>query len=105
DVDISGATLVARTAWIWSNATASSGTPALFNNGSTIGITLTTTASLYTNIATSASYPSSASAVGEVGQGSNTTQLFETGMMIAFTPAASGGEYDGSAIRVRMREW
>ena len=93
DVDISAATIVARTAWIWAKQlVAVAGTPGITNNGTTTAITLTTTSALYTNIVDSASYPSDVAGIGmrSAGVAADATDLFECGMLIAYTPAAGG---------------
>ncbi|OGK19092.1 hypothetical protein A2799_04835 [Candidatus Roizmanbacteria bacterium RIFCSPHIGHO2_01_FULL_39_24] len=86
DVDISGNTLVARTAWVWAKkgtGTTTTG-PSLYNNGTAVSITLTTTSTMFTDIVDSASYPSNSQAVGmQAINGGADTFFYEGGMMVA----------------------
>ena len=89
DVDISAATIIARMAWIWAKQLiAVAGTPGITNNGTTTGITLTTTSTLYTDIVDSSIYPSDVAGIGmrSAGVAADATDLFECGMLIAYIP-------------------
>src|ERR1043166_7679830 len=86
DVDVSGATLVARCAWMWAKAAATSGTPKITDNGSDFAVTLTSTSALFTHLTTSASYPSNSAGIGLVSTGTaDDTFLYECGMLLAYT--------------------
>ena len=88
DVDLTGTTLVARSAWIWARAAATGGTPGIVDNGATTGITIAATSALYTLITDSATYPSNAAGIGMRSMGTaDDTFLYECGTLIAYTPA------------------
>lgn len=91
DEDLTGATLVARSAWIWAKKGSGAGSgEEIYNNGSTTGISLTTSSALYTDIADSATYPSNAAAAGLKGiAGAADSFLYECGMLIAYIPGAA----------------
>lgn len=73
---------------IRSNASPGVGTPQITNNGSSTNITLTTTPAIYTNVATSASYPSNAAGIGMVASGGTASTIwYEGGMLVAYIPA------------------
>lgn len=96
DVDISASTVVARAAWIWAKEAAVSGTPKITNNGTDTGITLAVTSALYTNLVTSATYPSDAAGIGMVSSGTaDDTFLYECGMLVAYTPTAGATTAQG----------
>lgn len=96
DVDLTGATIVGRLAWIWAKEAAVSGTPKITNNGTDTAITLAATSALYRNAVTSASYPSDAAGIGMVSSGTaDDTFLYECGMLIAFTPASTAAQQPG----------
>lgn len=83
DVDISTATMIADAAWVYANS------------GSSCTGNITNT--LFTNIVSSASYPNNSAAVGIQSCGSATTvSLYETGMLIAYTPLGGSGAADGA---------
>ena len=94
DVNISGATLIARMAWVWAKATTGGlGSPKITNNGTDTAVVLASTSKLFTNIVDSGSYPANAAAVGMVSAGvTDTTSLFEAGMLVAYIPAAASDD-------------
>ena len=89
DVNISGNTLVARTAWIWAKTgNGAAGTPGIVDNGSVSAVTLTTSPALYTLTTDSVTYPSNAAGIGMRSSGASADNfLYETGTMIAFIGA------------------
>ncbi len=92
DVDISTATVVARTAWVWAKqSVAVAGSPQLTDNGTNNALTLTTTSALYTVITTSSSYPSNAAGIGMKSAGviADATNFYECGTIIAYLVNAS----------------
>jgi len=88
DVDLSGATLVARSAWIWAKVDTASVAAKIMDNGTETDITLTTSPALYTTNTASASYPSNAAGVGMRGSTTANTFLYECGTLIAYIPAS-----------------
>lgn len=86
DVDLTGKTLVSRSAWMWAKATAGgSGTPGIMNNGSVTAKTLTASPALYTVITDSASYPSNTDGIGMRSSGTtDDVFLYECGTLIAY---------------------
>jgi hypothetical protein len=87
DVNLTGQTLLGRTAWLWGKASATTGSPtaAIVDDGGTTSITLTTSSALYTAITTSASYPSNAAGIGMRSTGTvNDTFLYECGTIISY---------------------
>ena len=91
DVDVSSAmaTLVARSAWVWSSVTVASVLAKIMDNGTETGITLTTTPALYTLITDSTSYPSNAAGIGERASTTANTNFYECGTLIAYTPVGN----------------
>jgi hypothetical protein len=89
-VDLTGATLVGRSAWIWAKITVASVAAKIMDNGTEFPITLTTSSALYTHCTTSAGYPSNAAGIGARSSTTANTFLYECGTLIAYiTPAAS----------------
>jgi hypothetical protein len=111
DVDLTGKTLVARTAWIWAKgAVGGLGSPKITNNGVDTAIVLTGSPALYTNIVDSASYPAAADTIGMVSAGAaDATSLYECGMLIAYIPAGGAatpaGAFSHVILTSRMRQW
>ena len=92
DVDLTGATLVARSAWIWAKITVASVLAKIMDNGTETGVTLTTTPALYTLITDSASYPSNAAGIGAKASTTADTYLYECGTLIAYIPGAGASD-------------
>ena len=101
DVNISGYALVARTAWVWAKVGAGTATGAtMFNNGTEVSVTLSTTSAVYTNIVDSTTYPTEAAAVGmRAAAGGADTYLYETGMMIAYIPVPTRVQFQGVQLK------
>jgi hypothetical protein len=99
DVDISTATLIADSAWVYASS-GSSCTGNITNNGtSTASISLTTSNTMFTNIVSNASYPSNSAAVGIKSCPSATqVNLYETSMLIAYTPSGGSGAPEGALL-------
>lgn len=89
DVDISGNTYVGYASWVWAKAGSGTiGTTNMFNNGTEVPITLTTTSTMFDNVVTSTSYPTNAAAVGmRANSGSAPTYFYEGGMLVAISGA------------------
>lgn len=102
DVDLTGATLVARCAWVWAKATVGGlGSPKITNNGVDTAIVLAATSKLFTNLVDSASYPSAADTIGMVSAGvADTTSLYECGMLIAYLPVQNTNITPRTAVRI-----
>lgn len=88
DVNISSATILGRTAWIWAKATTGGlGTPKIMDNGTETAIVLTSASKLFTVITTSASYPSNAAGIGARSTNNADPMFFyECGTIIAYYP-------------------
>ncbi len=84
--DISNATIVSRTAWMWAKATTgSSGTPKIMDNGTETAVVLTTSPALYTVITDGTVYPTNAAGIGQRSNGTSAgTFLYECGTIIAY---------------------
>jgi hypothetical protein len=106
--NLSSQTLVARMSWVWAKKGSGTGAgEAIFNNSATpVSIALTTTSALYTNVATSATYPSDAAAVGlrSTGGGADTF-LYECGMLIAYRVSSSGVTLSGTVYTSTGAAW
>jgi hypothetical protein len=92
DVDITGKTLIARTAWIWAKASTLTGpgTPGIVDNGSVTAIVLATTSKLFTVITDSATYPSNAAGIGMRSSNAAADVFFyEGGTLIAYKDAVA----------------
>lgn len=102
DVDLTGVTLVARTAWIWAKrGSGTTGSPSLIDNGGVSAITLNTTSALFRLVTDSASYPSNIAGIG-LRSGGNTADafLYDGGTLIAYKLASGGGILYGSGALV-----
>lgn len=98
DVDISTATLIANSAWVYANS-GSSCTGNITNNGNNASISLTTTNTLFTNNVSSASYPNNSATVGMQSCSSATAvNLYEAGMLVAYIPTGGGGAPEGAFL-------
>lgn len=87
DIDLSTATLIARSAWIWAKISSASVLSKIMDNGTETAVTLTTTSALYTLITDSASYPSNAAGIGARSSTTPNTFLYECGTLIAYKPS------------------
>ena len=90
DEDISGASLVARVAWVWADkGSGPPGGPDIINNGVATPITLQNAPPLHTNIVDDTSYPTDAATIGMRSTGAaSDTFFYESGMILAYKPAA-----------------
>lgn len=91
DVDISGDTLVARCAWMWSVHSKDGDTYYIVDDGdSSTGWSDQVVAKLNTKITDSASYPSNAAGIGQKsGAAAPDDYLYECGTLIAYTVSAA----------------
>ena len=87
DVDISGNTLVARTAWVWAKKGSGPGacgtTADMWDNNSASAVELTASSALYTKITDSTTYPSNPAAGMNSCTTAQDTYFYETGVLIA----------------------
>lgn len=95
DNDLTGATIVDYTGWIFSNVNSIANTPAhhIIVNGVATTITESVTAGLFTQIAGSSTYPAgTGSDIGMDAQfaTAHLTRLFEAGILVAYIPAVGG---------------
>ncbi len=83
DVDLTDATIVSRSAWVYAKGTAGgTGTPAIIDDGTATVVTLTGTAAIYTKLTDNAAYSSS---VGLRSTGvADDTFLYDCGVMFAY---------------------
>ncbi len=91
DVDITGKTIAGYGAWVWAlEGAAGTGTgEAIIHNGSAQGISLTTAASLFVHYVATTTYPTAAAAIGMRSTGgTRDCDLYECGMLVAYTPEA-----------------
>lgn len=91
DVDLTGATIIGRTAWIYAKGTAGgAGTPKIMDNGTETAVTLTSTAALYEVTTTSATYPSNAAGIGmRSTNNADDTFLYDAGTILSYFPAVA----------------
>lgn len=85
--NLTGLTVVARTAWVWASEGAGGGgsNEAIMNDGTAVGISLTTTPALYENMVINNVYPST---VGlRSSGGARDVNLYEMGMLVAYAGA------------------
>jgi len=102
DVNIAAATIVDYVGWLYTKSLASETGKIIVNNVQT-NISLTSTASLFTQIASSTTYPAGTGTdIGEITSTTVTTiSLYECGIIFAFiTPAVStlADDFTGSVI-------
>ncbi len=89
DVDISSGTIVDYMGWMWAKSL-SSETASLILNNVTSSASLTSTSTMFTQIANSTSYPGGGTDIGVITTTALTTvSLFETGIMFAYTPGGA----------------
>ncbi len=109
DIDLTGKTIVGRSAWIWAKVSAASVLARLMDNGSASLITLTTSPAYHFLAVATAVYPTDAAGIGIQGSTTPNTFLYECGMLIAYTPAVAvtseQGAYTLLLPRSRLREW
>lgn len=86
DVDISAATIIGRSAWIYAKGAAGgSGTPQLMDNGVETPVTLTSSAKAFTSRTKSSAYPSASAGIGmRATNTSDDTFLYDCGILIAY---------------------
>lgn len=91
EVNISSQNIVAYSAWAWAKiGSGSSSGSSIIMNGSERPISLTTTPAMYSAIEDSNTYPASSLGVGlRASSNSAITYLYETGMLVAFSPIIS----------------
>ncbi len=93
DVNLTGTTIVGFGTWVWAKGGAGGlGAPKIIHNGADVAVALTSSAAYYATYTTSATYPS-----GVIGMKSagvlDTTFLYETGVVVAYTPATGGPDF------------
>jgi hypothetical protein len=90
DVDITGASIVDYSGWVYSKALTTE-TAQIIVNGVNSNISLTTTNTMFQQIAGSTTYPAGTGAdIGEITATTLTTvSLFECGMVVAYIPASA----------------
>lgn len=99
DNDLTGATIVDYTGWVYTKALlAETGT--IIVNGASSNISITTSAALFTKIAGSSTYPAgSGTDIGEITSTTVTTvSLYEAGILVAYTPAVVASTNKGSTL-------
>jgi hypothetical protein len=82
DVNISPFTLLGYTGWIYAKRSVA-GAESMVINGTVVAKSLTTSAAMYTQVVSGASYPSGAAGIGLDASGSGVT-LYESGLVIAY---------------------
>ncbi len=100
DVNLTGKTIVGRMAWIWAKGGTS--TVQLINNGVDVPKTLTTVSALYTDITTSATYPTGAFGMKSSGTADDTF-FYEGGCLIVWLE--SEAPVTGPAVQVFMHQY
>lgn len=96
DVNLTGATLVSIFGWVFAKALISETATIIVDNGSTTNLALTSTPTLFTQISsTPTSYPAGTGTdIGMISSSTATTvSLYECGILVAYTPAASGSPF------------
>lgn len=90
DVDLSTVTIVDYVGWLYAKALASE-TASLVLNGATSNVALTSTTTMFTAVAGSATYPGGTGAdIGIITTTALTTvSLYEAGILVAYTPAVA----------------
>ncbi len=93
DVDLTGATIVGFGTWVWAKGGAGGlGAPKIVHNGADVAVALTSSPAYYATYTTSATYP--AGVIGMKSAGVlDTTFLYETGVVVAYTPATGGPDF------------
>lgn len=101
DNDLTGATIVDYMGWLDSKALVSETGKIIVNNVST-NIALTSTITLFTKIAGSATYPAGTGTdIGEISSTTVTTvSLYECGIIVAYTPAVAGTTHNLTLLGV-----
>lgn len=89
DIDIMSATIVDYTGWVCASSVTSE-TASIIVAGSTSNISLTSTATIFTKIAGSSTYPAGGTDIGVVTSATITTVgLYECGILVAFIPSST----------------
>lgn len=89
DVDITGCTVLGRTAWIRAKGAAGgAGTPKIMDDGTETAVVLTASPALFKVTTTSATYPSNSAGIGmRSTNNADDTFLYECGTLIAYLSA------------------
>lgn len=90
DIDISAATIVDFVGWVSANAT-NTQTDSIVVAGVSSNISLTTTVTLFTQVAGSTTYPAGNTDIGIIQpiSAAITSKLYECGILVAYKPAAA----------------